>query len=266
MDLQDFYNWLKLNYNSKKTIKDYYQQVNKFFSEYNEMTKQNVEKYMIKYIDEGKSVSTVNKINFSLRKYAEFKGLNIEFPKKKRIKKRPIKFYFSEKDMLKVYKNLPLWTNNCQEFELILKFMFYSGARTSEVLNIKKSDLKFNDNKIIFYNAKGDKDRSVPFINKELKNKLSLHCNNIQDKVFNVSREQIEYLFRKIKKELNLENEVVEPRTMRISFAKHCISRCVNLLYLKRWMGHSDIRVTELYSEPDEKMSDEEGKRLREGE
>jgi len=53
---------------------------------------------------------------------------------------------------------------------------------------------------------------------------------------------------------------------MRISFAKYCLSIGMDISYLKKLMGHSDIKITELYAEPDEKMIKEFCERIRKNE
>lgn len=265
MKLQKFYEWLQLNKNSKKTIDSYFQQVNCFgkFCDY-KFTQDNLDQYIIKLKEENKSPSSINSFLISIRAYCTYDKLNLKIPIPKRVKKGSIKFYFTEKDMEKVYKNLPLLSGDCQLKELILQFMFYTGVRPSELLELKRTNINFEKKDINIYNAKGNKDRLIPLLNTKLFNNLKNHCNSVDDKIFNISYKQINYLMKQIKNILEIDG-VVEPRTMRISFAKYCLSKGMDISYLKKLMGHSDIKITELYAEPDEKMVKEACERIRKG-
>ena len=265
MKLEKFHEWLQLNKNSKKTVTTYYQQVNYFGKQYDyNFNQENLNKYMIKLKEEDKSPSTINLFHNAMMNYSEFSKIKFDFPKWQKSKKRSIKFYFAEEDMKKVYNLLSLITPDYKLKELVLRFMFYTGARISEITNLRKKDIKFDKKEIIFYSAKGNKDRMVPFLNNKLYNDLKNHCENIDDKVFDVTRVKIYNLLKSLKTELQIdEDEKVETRTMRISFAKYCLSVGMDISYLKKLMGHTSIEITELYAEPDEKMIKEFCEKIR---
>jgi len=265
MKLQKFYQWLQLNKNSKRTIQTYFQQVDCFgkYCEYN-FNQENLNKYIIKLREEEKSQSTINSFLISIRAYTKFSGIELDIPVPKRVKRKGIKFYFTEKTMKEVYKNLTLINGDYKLKELILKFMFYTGVRPSELIKLQVKDIDFNNKNIILYSAKGNKDRVIPFMNNELYNTLKSHCDGREEKVFDITYKQLSYLFKRLKDILRLEG-VVEPRTLRISFAKYCLSIGMDISYLKKLMGHTDIKITELYAEPDEKMIKDFCEKIRKG-
>jgi integrase/recombinase XerD len=250
MELQKFYDWLKLNKNSQKTIKTYYQMINCFgkLCDYN-FNQENLDKYIIKLKDENKSPATINLFLVSIRGYCKYANINLNIPVPKKVKRKAIKFYLTEEnlyDVLKEYYDLD---------DLILRFMFYTGVRPSELLNLKIEHINFKTRDIILYNAKGNKDRIIPFTNDKLFNDMKKYCQDKEDKVFKFSYGKLNYLLKNVKKTLQLnDSDIVEPRTMRISFAKYCLSKGMDISYLKKLMGHSDIKITELYAEPDQKM------------
>lgn len=252
--LSKFYEWLQLNKNSNKTVKTYFQQVDCFgkWCEYN-FNQENLNKYVIKLREEEKSQSTINSFLISIRAYTKFSGVELEIPIPKKVKRKGIKFYFTEKNMAEIYKNLPLLNGDYNKKELILKFMFYTGIRPSALFKLQVKDVDFDKKNINIYNAKGNKDRVIPFINNKLYNELKNHCSGKEGKMFNFTYGQLLYLFKQIKKILNIEDGL-EPRTMRVSFAKYCLSVGMDISYLKKLMGHTDIKITELYAEPDERM------------
>lgn len=263
MRLQKFYEWLQLNKNSKRTIQTYFQQVNYFGKLYNyNFTQENLNQYIIKLREENKSQSTINAFLISIRTYCKFSKIKLNIPIPKKVKRKAIKFYFTKADMKNVYKNLTLLDGDYNLKELILKFMFYTGVRPSELINLKVTDIDFKNKNIILYNAKGNKDRIVPFLNNNLYDNIKNHCDKIDGKVFDITYGRLKYLMKQIKNLLNL-NGVVEPRTMRISFAKYCLSIGMDISYLKKLMGHQSIQITEIYAEPDERMIKEFCEKIR---
>lgn len=262
MKLQKFYRWLQLNKNSKKTIKTYFQQVDCFgkYCEYN-INQESLNNYLIKLREDGKTNNSINSFKRAMIAYKNYSNIELEFPKWKKTKRKEIKFYFTEKDLQEILRSY------YDEKDLILRFMFYVGARPSALKNLKKDHINFKNKDIIFYNAKGNKDRVVPFLNNKLYEDMKKHCESLTGEyVFSITYNQLLKIFKDIKKNLNIpEHEIVEPRTMRISFAKYCLGKGMDSLYLKKLMGHTDITVTEMYAEPDEKMLKELCDELRDG-
>lgn len=254
--LKEFYQWLQLNKNSTKTIQSYYQMINCFgkFCNY-KFTQDNLNKYLIKLKEENKSINSINLFKNAFINYCKFANLKLNIPSPKRVKRKGIKFYFTEKDMEKIYKitpRLPLF--NYKFLDLLFKFMFYTGVRPSELINLKVSNINFEKRNIFISDAKRNKDRIIPIMNNKLYNELKNHCNNksITENVFNITYSQISYLTKHVKKLLNIQ-EKIEPRTFRISFAKYCLSKRMSDFYLKLLMGHDDIKITEMYANPTEK-------------
>ena len=268
MKLEKFYQWLQLNKNSKKTIDSYYQQINCFgkYCDY-KFNQNNLDKYLIKLKEENKSLNTINLFKNAMFAYLEYADIKLNIPSPKKVKRKEIKFYFTEDDMKEVYKNLTLINGDYNLKELILRFMFYTGARSNELLDLKVDQINFKTKNIKFLNGKGEKDRIVPFLNTKLFNDLKIYCDGREENVFNFSYNQLLYLLKQVKKILQInKDEIVEPRTMRISFAKNCVSKGMNILILKKLMGHTDIKVTEMYAEPDDKMIKEACEKIRKGE
>lgn len=259
--MDKFLEWLKLNKNSKGTIKTYFQYVDCFGKYCNyDFNQENLNKYIIKLREEEKSPATINLFLISIRAYAKFSGIELDIPSPKRIKKRAIKFYLTEENLAEILKD------EYDQNDLILRFMFYTGVRPSELLNLKVDHVDFKNKNVILYSAKGNKDRIVPFMNNKLYNDMKEFCNNKSEKVFNTSYNRILHLIKKIKDKLQLkDSDIIEPRTMRISFAKWCLSKGMDISYLKQLMGHTDIKITELYAEPDEKMIKEFCEKIRMG-
>jgi integrase/recombinase XerD len=83
-------------------------------------------------------------------------------------------------DELKQYYEI-VWTGKNTQDLLIIKTLLYTGARVSELVNIKLDDVDFKRCQIRIELGKGDKDRIVPFPDgfKEL---LSVHVKAMKKK------------------------------------------------------------------------------------
>jgi len=261
--MNKFLEWLKLNKNSSKTISAYHQQVNCFgkWCDY-AFTQENLNNYLIKLKEENKSINTINLFKNAFIAYCQSVNLELNIPSPKKVRKNKIDFYFTDEDMEKIYKYVPLVSENYQQMNLVFKFMFYTGCRPSALFNIEVDNIDFEKKNILFRSAKGEKDRIVPFLNNDLYNELKKYCNCKKGKVFNISYDQLLYAVKKLKKEMQL-SEKITPRTFRISFAKYCLRKGMDISYLKKLMGHTDIKITELYAEPDEKMIKEFCEKIR---
>jgi site-specific recombinase XerD len=258
--LDKFLEWLKLNKNSEKTVMAYFQQVDYYgkYCQYN-ICQETLNNYLIKLREDGKSNNTINSFKRAMIAYTNYSKIELEFPKWKSTKRKGIKYYFNEKDLESILRTY------YDEKDLILRFMFYFGARPSELKNLEREHINFNTKDIIFYNAKGNKDRNVPFLNNKLYNDMKAHCESLtRGNVFSITYCQLKKMFKDIKRDMNIaDHEIVEPRTMRISFAKYCLTKGMDISYLKKVMGHTNIAITELYAEPDEKMIKEICEKIR---
>lgn len=180
----------------------------------------------------------------------------------------------------KLAKNLPQ-VLTVQEVELILskpdiedKFglrdkavleLFYAcGLRVSELINLKISDLFFND-EIIRVLGKGSKERLIPigssaikWINEYLKRsrilleKKSLSANFLflNSRGTKFSRMGVWKIVDRYLTEAEI-NKDVHPHTFRHSFATHLLEGGADLRAVQEMLGHSDISTTQIYTHID---------------
>ena len=180
------------------------------------------------------------------------------------------KYYFSEDeikiiiDYLNSEKNLKYLTIICVLYE--------TGARVSELINIKLDNLNLSDNASIKLYGKGNKVRIVPIskelvllINKYLK-EIYVNYNNFlffsnQKKQYN--RKSINYIINTIVAELRILypanfKDNYSPHSLRHSKGTHLYNNGTPLLYIKEFLGHSTITTTEIYATPDSKKQREQ--------
>ena len=80
-------------------------------------------------------------------------------------------------DEMKQYYEI-VWTGKNTQDLLIVKTLLYTGARVSELVNIKLSDVDFKRLQIRIESGKGGKDRMVPFP-ESFKEILAMHVNDM---------------------------------------------------------------------------------------
>jgi Site-specific recombinase XerD len=99
------------------------------------------------------------------------------------------------------YDELNKLLENAENYrdKLVIKFLFYTGVRVSELIKIKKNDIIFEDGFVKVY-GKGGKERIVP-IPKELLNELKDYINKINtENIFPLSSRQVERIIKYIAK------------------------------------------------------------------
>lgn len=148
----------------------------------------------------------------------------------------------------------------------IYLFAFYSGCRINEILNLKWNCIDFSGRNISIRNdetftTKSMKERIIPINNyffENLRNRLpKVNKINNDDYVFTDSKgkkfwaDTVSKLFngavRETSKHINLESSI-HFHTLRHRFASCLIQRGVSLYEVSKLLGHSDIKVTEIYA------------------
>lgn len=257
MTIEDFQTQLRIKNSSNKTIQTYLKQIRPFLKFCDgEVTQDNINKYLINR-RETVSTSSCNLFINALKKYCEYAGLEFEIPKQKSIK---MKYYHSwtieefENDILQYVHG---------EDDLILRFMFFTGLRPNEIINIKKQHIDYKKEIVIVKDGKGEKDRFIPFLDTKLYNDLKVYMEgNNRDTIFDTNEQQLQYLFKRLKQELSIEEEI-SPYTMRRSFACYCKRNKIDITDIKDLMGHEDIKTTERYVKSNPKTLIETCKEIR---
>ena len=157
--------------------------------------------------------------------------------------------------------NIPL--NNAYDYrnKAMLETLYGTGIRVSELINIKISDIDFNECYIRIY-GKGSKERIVPF-NDICSKYLSDYIENYRNTL--LKHKDSEYVFInslsgrisrqgffKILKEICLKQGIkknVSPHLLRHSFATHLLNNGADLRIIQELLGHSDLSTTQIYTE-----------------
>lgn len=146
----------------------------------------------------------------------------------------------------------------------ILATLYDTGARVSELTNLKVRDIRFDTNSTtVKLLGKGNKIRIVPIIGNTsslIKQYLSEHnLNNKYDAYLFVnqynkplSKVGIKYIIEKYRNMAEKESPIVPknifPHMFRHSKAMHLLEAGVNYVYIRDFLGHSNIKTTEVYA------------------
>jgi integrase/recombinase XerD len=146
----------------------------------------------------------------------------------------------------------------------IVETLYGSGLRVSELINLKISDLYFDED-LILINGKGNKQRLVPMGNmskKKIKIYISDHRKTkdikYRDTLFlnrngrGISRVMIFNIVNELAK-TNTIKKKISPHTFRHSFATHILENGADLRTIQQMMGHENITTTEIYMHLDSK-------------
>jgi len=142
----------------------------------------------------------------------------------------------------------------------ILEFLYATGVRVSELVNLDQSDVKSEEGFVKIF-GKGSKERLVPvgnvalaFIDKYkrlVRNGLAAKGKS-GDLLFlnmrgtGISRVSVWKIIKKYINQAGIEKNV-SPHTLRHSFATHMLEGGADLRSVQEMLGHSDISTTQIY-------------------
>lgn len=146
----------------------------------------------------------------------------------------------------------------------LLEFLYATGARVSELLNVQYSDIFWND-EFVRILGKGDKERLVPIGSTALKwleeyregvgRRLSA-MGLAGDRIFlnkfgkKLSRQSVWKLIKKYALQAGI-RKFISPHILRHSFATHLVEGGADLRAVQEMLGHVSISTTEIYTHVD---------------
>jgi site-specific recombinase XerD len=137
-------------------------------------------------------------------------------------------------------------------YRAMFLLMYQLGMRKEEVFSLKSDQVDFQ-NGIILVKGKGDKQRIVP-LNDTVKAALLDVCKGIDNGLVFPSKRtgekytDIRYQIRKAIEKVGIERRVY-PHLLRHCFGAHSLERSGDIRTLQEVMGHSQIKVTERYTQ-----------------
>lgn len=180
----------------------------------------------------------------------------IDFPKVKPY----LPIVLSVEEVEKIIDGIDLSQDQGHRNRAIVEMLYSCGLRVSELVNLRISDLFF-DEEFIRVTGKGSKQRLVPVgapavssvkIYIEQRRKIKFSPKN-EDTLFlnrrggKLSREMVFLIIKGESKKAGIVKDI-SPHTFRHSFATHMVENGADLRVVQQMLGHESILTTEIYT------------------
>lgn len=212
------------------------------------------------------SPTTVNrKLSALSSLFSELKNANVmdhnpvEGIKRPRAVTKKERLGFTDKETLQILEHHPISTLQGLSDRTVLHFLFYTGARVSEAINVRVSDLsEIDDIPVVHIRGKGDKLRTVPLhprLNHLLKKLVSLRGKSGEEPVFTatqrgtstpLTRKSVYSLLKKTISELGLSKNR-SPHSSRRTVISNLLEAGTAIEDVAQLVGHSDVNTTVRY-------------------
>jgi integrase/recombinase XerD len=238
---------------SRQTLKSYYYNCGKFLdwiriSSLN-IDENAVREYFLFLLNKNYDSSTVRQIRagidfmFKIVLGKEINKINVPLPKKKKELPKVLS-KFEIKYLIEKTKN--------EKHKLVIKMLYSSGLRLSELINLKKEDIESQRNVIKVRQGKGKKDRITLLSDKLSKELFDFVCKtNFKTKYLfegrkgKYSKKSVQKILENASKGLN---KNVTPHMIRHSFATHLLESGTDIRYIQKLLGHSNLETTQIYT------------------
>ena len=150
-------------------------------------------------------------------------------------------------------RNLIEVTSNFKH-RLIIKLLYGTGLRVSEIINLKKEDIYFEEDLLKVKLGKGKKDRFVK-MPKSIKDELKVICKSTNSKYLfesqrggKLTTKTIQALLKNAQIKSDIKKRVY-PHLLRHSYATHLLENGTDLRIIQKLLGHSSIKTTQIYTQ-----------------
>ena len=244
---------LKLKGFSENTISSYMNDLKSFadFFADKPLNEQNLLKYRDELTKKNYATLTFNRKLSSIRTFLKFLNrsgifeIDYSFLKNKK-NKRKAPSYVAKDTIEKAMTN--------DRDGLIIRMMYATGLRISELVNLKVSDVLF-DSGFVRVKGKGNKERFVPIDRRTLE--------AIKEYVKERGYDYKGYLFlsnwkrpftrqgmwKVVKKKFKKLGLDLKPHMLRHMFATHMLENGANIRAVQEMLGHESVTTTQIYTE-----------------
>ncbi|VDN49268.1 conserved protein of unknown function [Petrocella atlantisensis] len=160
--------------------------------------------------------------------------------------------------------------------QALLTLLYDSGARVQELADLKVRDLRINTPAQVKLTGKGRKTRRVPLMDKTAilmrqylkEQNLDYYVKSEHPLFFNsqgkkLTRQGIVYILSKYANQCGITE--ISPHRIRHTKAMHLTEANVNPIFIRDFLGHTDLKVTEIYSKTSVKMKREALEKMNNG-
>ena len=241
---------------SPRTAETYVYCINRFLKwcrkDLGKISKKDV-RLFLEYMDKrGRTGNTMNTYHMAIRFLFEEvldrkMWVNIKYSKVP--EKLPV--VLSKEEVRRLLGSIKNWKHR-----LMIEFLYSSGLRVSELLNMKVHDLELDKGFGYVRNGKGGKDRLFilsKIVREKIKNLIELENLDEKDFLFQSNRGKrystrtVQQIIKRASK-LSKINKKVHPHTLRHSFATHLIENGYSLAQVQALLGHKSPETTLIYT------------------
>ncbi len=175
--------------------------------------------------------------------------------------------YLEEKEMQAVFAAVDVNSRTGIRDRALLLLLYNTGARVSEIVALKLTDLRLDDSAQVKLLGKGQKERSGPLwpetvaaVEAYLKQRdpiepgterLFLNANGLPITRFGIRHITRKYGAQVQAQQPSLPAKSLNPHTIRHTTAMHLLRAGNDINMVSYWLGHADINTTHIYVEID---------------
>jgi len=248
--LQKMLDICKLRGFSRHTVKSYLYHINDFFDFILKcrlnLSNEGVKSYLLSYNLSNSSMRLKRAAVGFLFKDILRKPIDLDIvPYQKKERKLPRVFAKEKiKELINKIDNL--------KHKLIIELFYSSGIRLQELIDLRREDIDFDRNLIHIKNGKGKKDRVTllsDFIKKDLLKYYSKYDFSgkylFEGRKGKYSKKSVQKILERFGKRVGIK---ITPHMLRHSFATHLLEAGIDIRYIQKLLGHSDLKTTEIYT------------------
>lgn len=128
----------------------------------------------------------------------------------------------------------------------LVEVLVDSGLRLGEALALDYESINFETNLMTIWINKGDRPRSIPMTSR-VRSVLERRQSN-GNRPFKLASYQAENAWRWVRKEMKLEHdEQLVLHCLRHTTCTRLLNKGIDVVTIKEWMGHADIKTTMIY-------------------
>lgn len=241
---------------SKRTLESYCSVMDKFFG-YTQKNPKEVERddiigFMAHLKEDSNSSNATLALNLSAIKFFFHNFVkrkvveDIRHPKKA----RKLPTFLTKEEVKALIKAAKFGRDRC-----IIEFLYSSGVRVSECVNMKIDDLDIKEGVARVKGGKGDKDRVIILSKEWIKEfkKYQKRRKIASEYVFSkkngkpISSDTVQRLLRKAREKSGITKKVT-PHVLRHTYSTHLLESGENIRKIQELLGHSNLSTTQIYT------------------
>jgi len=243
---------MKIRGFSRQTIESYHYHNVKFLNfikkSPKEVTKSDIEKYLVHLYDKEIASATRHLICSALKFYYEMvlkRRFNLIHPKKS----NSLPIVLTKNEILEMINSL-----QNPKHRLLIELMYGSGLRVGEAVKIKIEDFNLERKTLHIKSGKGNKDRITNLSEKFISDFKDFTHNKQYGFLFESSARERKHISIRTAEQIIKNalgntriNKNAHPHTLRTSYATHLVESGTDISFIQKFLGHSDIKTTQIY-------------------